>query len=127
MRIGLLEDDPVICEMLQEMLQTGGHIISAYQNGSEILTAFPSQELTALPPPFDLLLVDLILSGDISGEQVIHQVRMMFPYLPIVIISAVAASHLEAVTRRYPGIKSLQKPFRLRDLFATIGEYEHSL
>ena len=120
MRIGLLEDDLAICEMIQEMLQTNGHIVSAYQDGSDFLAALRLEEPTALPPPFDILFVDLILSGDITGEHVIHQVRMIYPDLPIVIISAVAASHLEAVIKRYPGVRALQKPFRLRDLFAAI-------
>ncbi len=120
MRIGLLEDDLAICEMIQEMLQTIGHIVSAYQDGSDILAALHLEEPTAIPPPFDILFVDLILSGDVTGEQVIHQVRMKCPDLPIVVISAVAASHLEAVTKRYPGVRALQKPFRLRDLFAAI-------
>ena len=120
MRIGLLEDDPAICEMMQEILETVGHIVSAYQDGSDILAALHLEEPTALPPAFDILLVDLILSGDITGEQVIHQVRMRYSDLPIVVISAVSSSHLEAVTKRYPGVKALRKPFKLRNLFAAI-------
>ncbi len=127
MRIGLLEDDPAICEMMQEMLQTAGHIVFAYHDGWDILAAFHLEEPTALPPPFDILFVDLILSGDITGEQVIHQVRMTYPYLPIVVISAVAASHLQAVARRYPGVRALQKPFKLRGLFAAIEGEKRSL
>jgi len=125
MRIGLLEDDPELCAMLNEMLEAGGHTVSAYLDGSEILAAFHLEEQTAQPSPFDILLVDLILSGDIDGEQVIHQVRMRYPDLPIVIISAVSSSHLETVTKRYPGIKALRKPFKLRNLFAVI-EGHHS-
>jgi DNA-binding response OmpR family regulator len=120
MRIGLLEDDAELCAMLKEMLETGGHTVSAYLDGSEILATFHLDEPKAFPPPFDVLLVDLILSGEIDGEQVIHQVRMRFSDLPIVVISAVTSSHLEAVTKRYPGVKALRKPFKLRNLFAVI-------
>jgi len=120
MKIGLLEDDPELCSMLKEMLETGGHIVSAYLDGSEFLAAFHPEKPTIFPPPFDILLVDLILPGDIDGEQVINQVRLIHPDLPIVVISAVASSHLQAITKRYPGVKALQKPFRLRDLFAVI-------
>ncbi len=128
MRIGLLEDDLAICEMMQEMLGTVGHSVSAYQDGSDILAALHlEEEPAALPPAFDILLVDLILSGDITGEQVIHQVRMIYPCLPIVVISAVAASQLQAVARRYPGVRALQKPFKLRDLFAAIEGEKRSL
>jgi two-component system OmpR family response regulator len=120
MRIGLLEDDPAICDMMQEMLQAAGHSVTAYQDGSDILATFHLEEPTALPPLFEILLVDLILPGDMTGEQVIHHVRMISPSLPIVVISAVATSHLQAVARRYPGVRALQKPFKLRDLFAVI-------
>ena len=120
MRIGLLEDDAELCAMLKEMLETGGHTVSAYLDGSEILAEFHLEEQMALLPPFDILLVDLILSGDIDGEQVIHQVRMRYSDLPIVVISAVTSLHLEAVIRRYPGVKALRKPFKLRNLFAAI-------
>ena len=120
MRIGLLEDDAELCTMLKEMLEAGGHSVSAYLDGSEILATFHLEEQMALLPPFDILLVDLILSGEIDGEQVIHQVRMRHSDLPIVVISAVTSSHLEAVIRRYPGVKALRKPFKLRNLFAAI-------
>lgn len=127
MRIGLLEDDTAICEMMQEMLQFGGHAVSTYNDGWDILAVLHLEEPTALPPPFDILFVDLLLSGDITGEQVIHQMRMIYPNLPIVVISAVAASHLQAVVRRYPGVRALQKPFKLRDLFAAIEGEKRSL
>src|SRR5713226_3130844 len=120
MRIGLLEDDAELCAMLKEMLEAGGHSVSAYLDGSEILATFHLDEPKAFPPPFDVLLVDLILSGEIDGEQVIHQVWMRYSDLPIVVISAVTSSHLEAVIRRYPGVKALRKPFKLLNLFAVI-------
>jgi DNA-binding response OmpR family regulator len=127
MRIGLLEDDPELCAMLKEMLGTGGHAVSVYHDGLDFLTALHLEEPTTLISPFDILLVDLIISGGIDGVQVIHQVRMKYPYLPIVVVSAVAPSHLEAVTRRYPGVRALQKPFKLRQLFAAIEGEESSL
>ena len=126
MRIGLLEDDPAICAMMQEMLEIVGHSVTAYQDGSDILATFHLEEPMALPPPFDRLFVDLILSGAMTGEHVIHQVRKTYPSLPIVVISAVAASHLQAVARRYPGVRALQKPFKLRDLLAAIEGEESS-
>ncbi len=127
MRIGLLEDDPEICVMLKEMLGTGGHAVSVYRDGLDILAALHLEEPTTLIAPFDRLLVDLILSGDIDGVQVIHHVRMKYPYLPIVVISAVAPSRLEAITKRYPAVKALQKPFKLRHLFAAIEGEESFL
>ena len=126
MRIGLLEDDPELCALFKEMLANSGHTVSIYRDGLAILAALHLEEPTTLISPFDVLLVDLILSGDIDGVQVIQQVRMKYPDLPIVVISAVTSSHLEAVTRQYPGVKTLQKPFKLRQLLAAIEGKESS-
>ena len=126
MRIGLLEDDPELCALFKEILANSGHAVSIYRDGLAILAALHLEEPTTLISPFDVLLVDLILSGDIDGVQVIQQVRMKYPDLPIVVISAVTSSHLEAVTRQYPGVKTLQKPFKLRQLLAAIEGKESS-
>ncbi len=126
MRIGLLEDDPELCALFKEMLANSGHAVSIYRDGLAILAALHLEEPTTLISPFDVLLVDLILSGDIDGVQVIQQVRMKYPDLPIVVISAVASSHLEAVTSHNPGVKALQKPFKLRQLLAAIEGKESS-
>ncbi len=126
MRIGLLEDVPERCALFKDMLANSGHAVSIYRDGLALLAALHLEEPTTLISPFDVLLVDLILSGDIDGVQVIQQVRMKYPDLPIVVISAVASSHLEAVTRQYPGVKTLQKPFKLRQLLAAIEGKESS-
>jgi DNA-binding response OmpR family regulator len=126
MRIGLLEDDPELCALFKEMLASSGHAVSIYHDGWDLLAALHLEEPTTLISPFDVLLVDLILSGDIDGVQVIQHVRMKYPDLPIVVISAVASSHLEAVTSHNPGVKALQKPFKLRQLLTAIEGKESS-
>ncbi len=55
--------------------------ITFYRDGLAILAALHLEEPTTLISPFDVLLVDLILSGDIDGVQVIQQVRMKYPDL----------------------------------------------
>ena len=92
MRIGLLEDVPELCAMFKEMLGNSGHAVSIYRDGLDILAALHLEEPTTLISPFDILLVDLILPGVIDGVQVIQQVRMKYPDLPIVVISAVASA-----------------------------------
>lgn len=120
MRIGLLEDNTELCAMFKEMLGNNGHAVSIYHNGVDLLAELHLEEPTSHLSPFDVLLVDLILSGDVDGVQVIQQVRMKYPDLPIIVISADVSSHLEAVTRTYPGVKALRKPFKMRQLLAAI-------
>lgn len=121
MRIGVLEDDPALCVMVQEMLEIKGHTISTYHDGAALVRALQQEEPADLLPPFDLLLVDLILPGTLSGEQVIAHVRRTYSTLPLVILSAAPSSQLEDVLRSYAGVKALRKPFKLRNLHAAIA------
>jgi len=70
--------------------------------------------------PFDVLLVDLLLQGEISGVQVMAQMHQYFPDLPMVIISAVSAEDLVNVKRIYPQVQIIHKPFTTPDLLAAL-------
>ncbi len=127
MRIGILEDDPGILQMLQEMLETVGYEVSTYDNGLDILAALMAENPAALLPQFDVLLIDLFVPGEIAGIQVIHQARALYPNLHIVVISAASSQDLQTVQIRYPGVAVMQKPFKLRNLLAAIQISENLL
>lgn len=123
MRIGVIEDNPSISGLLKERLELAGHEVLLYREGWTFLEQHLSvEELAPLPTPFDVILVDLLLPGGVSGVQIISEARKDFPDLRIVVISAVPSWDLENVTRSYPGVKALQKPFTLRDLITAIEE-----
>ena len=127
MRIGILEDEPGISTMLQEMLETSGYEVFTYNRGLDILAALMAEEATSLLPQFDVLLIDLFIPGEIAGAQVIHQVKTLYPDLHIVVISAASLQDLQTVQRRYPGVKVLPKPFKMRALLAAIEQQENLL
>lgn len=120
MKIGVLEDDPNICEVLTVMLEQNHHVVSIYQRGWDILDAVFFEESAVIPQPFDILLVDLLLQGEISGVQVIAQMRQSFPHMPIVVISAVSSQDLDNVKRMYPQVQIIQKPFTMDVLLAAL-------
>ncbi len=120
MNIGAVEDDPRISEILTIALEQSHHVVSMYQRGWDILDAVFFAEPAANAQPFDILLVDLLLQGEISGIQVIAQMRQSFPHLPIVVISAVSSQDLENVRRMYPDIQMIQKPFTMDVLLAAL-------
>ena len=120
MRIGVLEDDAAICDVLTEILERKHHTVSIYQQGWDIFDAVFFEESVVSPLPFDVLLVDLLLQGEISGVQVIAQMHQFFPNLPIVIVSAVSAEDLVNVKRIYPQVQIIHKPFTTSDLLAAL-------
>lgn len=115
MKIGVIEDDPGISGLLKELLELHNHTVSLYKYGWDMLEVMARDEQKQ-QAPFDILLVDLLLPGSISGIQVISHAVQFFPSLPIVVISAVAAPDLENVKRMYPQVHVLQKPFKLAHL-----------
>lgn len=120
MRVGILEDDPAVCGLLHETLERFGHAACIYRDGWDFLAQFLTEELTPPPRPFDAVLIDLILPGAVTGLEALQQIRMTYPDLPIVVISAVPYLNLEVIKDAYPGVKTLQKPFKLRDLLTAI-------
>src|SRR5579863_1759917 len=120
MKIGVLEDDPMICNVLTEILELDHHAVSIFRRGWDILYATFFEEVAVNPLPFDVLLVDLLLEGEISGVQVIAQMHRSFPNLPVIVISAVSSNDLENVQRMYPHVQVIRKPFSIEVLRAAL-------
>ena len=121
MRIGVLEDDPAICNILQEFLSLNGHEVTIYDHGVDLLAEVMGEEITGLVSPFDILIIDLLLPSDTTGLQVIQQVRMFRPHVPIVVISAASLQDLKDIQLRYSGVEALHKPFKIRDVLAAVA------
>jgi len=113
MRVGLLEDDIAIQEMLYLVLQDEGYIVSNYPNADACLQALL---LSEGGPPIDLLIVDWRLNGSISGTEVIQQIRQQpqLRMLPIILTTAAAFGDTEELKRQH--VAFLEKPFAVDDM-----------
>jgi DNA-binding response OmpR family regulator len=120
LRIGLLEDNAGICDMLQEALTLAGHHVSIYSKPTTFLAAVIPKHAPTTPASFDLLIIDLLLPETISGLQVIHSVKMLYPDLPVIVISAASHFYIVAALEALPGVKAFRKPFKVSDLLAAI-------
>src|SRR5712664_4215188 len=115
MRIGILEDDPVVRGTLYELLEYAGNTPTAYARGIELIDEVILDENTPILDVLDLVIVDMKLP-DISGVQVIDTLEKIYPQLPIIIISGGTLKYLGNLKERYPQIDLLQKPFKFGDL-----------
>jgi two-component system, OmpR family, response regulator len=123
MRIAVLDDNLNIGEMLQQGLELVGYTVVVYSSSSKLLTDINAEEPKTTSAPFDLIIVDLHLSEGISGVEVIHRARTIFPDLPAILISAASSWEIEAASRAMPTVKVLRKPFKLSTILAITKEF----
>jgi len=118
LQIGLLEDNPSLVEWLTTTLEMAGHDVHVYRDGPSLLARLFATDSTPPALPFDLLLVDLFLPGEMTGWDVINCVRTAIPpeKLPIIVVSGASLSQLDQVQASHPDIPVLQKPYQVRRL-----------
>lgn len=116
MRIGLLEDDNAIQEMLSLVLQDEGYIVTIYPTAEACLNALinPAQPQTS--SPIDLLIVDWRLAGSVPGTEVIHTLRSnpSFDSLPIILTTAATIHNTDELQDLHVAL--LEKPFAVDDI-----------
>lgn len=80
MRLALLDDDPILLDLLQAMAQSGGHACHTFASGAALLKALRRDS-------FDLLIVDWHLP-DMDGPQVVRAAReLVGPQIPILFVT----------------------------------------
>jgi two-component system chemotaxis response regulator CheY len=121
MHISLLEDDTAIQEMLQLVLQDEGHSVTVYPTAEACLKALVAAAESQAPSP-DLLIVDWLLPGLVSGTQVIQEIRRIprYQFLPIILTTAATFTDPEALQSL--GVTLLEKPFAIDDMMKLIRD-----
>lgn len=125
MRIGLLEDDLAIQEMLRLLLQGEGHEVIIYSGAQDCLAGLCETGAVTQEP--DLLLVDLRLAKSTSGLAVIEQIRLTphLKSLPIILMTASAALSRQELERLQVAL--LPKPFDVDEVMRLINELTNQL
>lgn len=123
MKIAIVEDNPVIPEVLTAMLRVGGYQSEVFDTGTSLLPVLLADD----PPPYDLLILDYLLPGGVSGLDILeavhqHPSRKTFP---IILISAAERGILDQVETMYPDVPILRKPFASRSLLSLIEQLTH--
>lgn len=113
MRILIAEDDDRLRSLLERALRESGYVVDAYANGEDVLFA---AETSAV----DLVILDIMLAGTMSGVDVCRRIREQERQVPILLLTA-----LDSPKHRVAGLDSgaddyLTKPFHLSELLARV-------
>lgn len=108
MRILVVEDEPMVAEVLAEAIKAAGCEVLVALDGTEALGVLAAT-------PVDGVFMDLVMPG-LSGLSVLAQIRNRHPLLPVVIISGHGAGEIAAKARELGAVAVLEKPSTLAQL-----------
>lgn len=110
-RIMVVDDDPLICHLLQYQLGGAGYQVSTAKDGRDALRRIPTDRP-------DLVLLDVVMPN-MSGWDVCRQIRTRST-VPIIMLTA-RSSESDVVTGLSGGADDyISKPFSLRHLQARV-------
>ncbi len=110
--IHIIDDEPIIHEVLNELLTSEGYTTEHSYGGEEALKKFAHQE-------YGLILLDLLMPG-MDGIEVLRQLKKIDPHTIIIIITAYASVESAISAMKTGAFDYIQKPFKHDELILTI-------
>ncbi|HXI03435.1 MAG TPA: HD domain-containing phosphohydrolase [Candidatus Saccharimonadales bacterium] len=111
-RILIVDDEPVIREVLQERLSGAGFACQTARNSAEALKQVRGN-------PFDVVLSDIAMPGG-DGISLLRQIKLEQPDLDVVMLTGVIDVETAIRAIRLGASDYLTKPFNLEDVLLTI-------
>lgn len=111
-RILVVDDDPEMRALLQDVLQNEGYEVGEAKDGAEAVLALRAKR-------YDVILMDKNMPGP-SGLDLLPGLRRVCPQSPVILMTAFGdvPSYMEAMEKG--AVEFLFKPFRMEELKAAI-------
>jgi len=110
--IHIIDDEPIIHEVLGDLLTTEGYQVESSLDGEEALGKYS-------PDSCDLVLLDLLMPG-MNGIEVLKRIKKIDPQAVIIIITAYASVESAISAMKMGAFDYIQKPFKHDELLLTI-------
>ena len=114
-RIFILDDEEMIRDLLSETFAQAGYELDTAMNGREALLKLEKAR-------FDLLITDLRLP-DISGMEVLDEVREKYPEMGVIMITAFGSIKNAVRAMKSGAFDYITKPFNLDEIELVVGKY----
>jgi len=110
--IHVIDDEPVIRDVLEQLLQAEGYDVTLSESGEAALSKFADHG-------FDLVLLDLLMPGR-GGLEILPEIKKIQPSTIVIIITAYASVESAIQAMKIGAYDYVQKPFKHGDLLLTI-------
>jgi two-component system, chemotaxis family, chemotaxis protein CheY len=116
-RILVIDDEDMIRQLVKEMLEVEGYIVTTAANGKEGLQLYQRE----LP---DLIITDIFMP-EMEGLETIRTLQRDSSKVKIIAISGGGERGMISFlshAKRFGALRTLQKPFSRQDLLTSVGE-----
>jgi len=114
-----VEDESLSRRAFAQILRSKGYQVAEAQNGVEALEVLNTGTEVLTKKAFDLVITDLVLPG-LHGVNLIHQIRAMWPNMPIIVTSGYLSDGPGKVILE-GFAEFIQKPIDPAALIAAVG------
>ena len=116
-RILVIDDEDLIREVVKEMLEAEGYVVSTAANGREGLRLYRKE-------PADLIITDIFMP-EMEGLETIRELLRSSPKVKIVAISGGGEKGMLSFlshAKRFGAVQTLEKPFSREELLTIVSE-----
>jgi two-component system response regulator PilR (NtrC family) len=110
--IHVIDDEPVIHDVLGQLLTSEGYEVEMSSSGEEALEKFSPQSC-------DVILLDILMPG-LDGIEVLRRIKKIDPVAAVIMITAYGSVESAIAAMKIGALDYIQKPFKHDDLLLTI-------
>lgn len=111
-KIGIVDDEKDILELIDVNLKNSGFKTYLFENGESAIKTLEKEDM-------DLMIVDLMLP-DIDGFELVKIIKSKYPSIPVIILTAKGSEIDKIVGFEIGGDDYIVKPFSVRELIARV-------
>ena len=119
-RILVMDDEPVVLDVVREMLLYLGHDVETASDGEEAIRAY--QTAMAAGRHFDAVILDLTVPGAMGGKEAVAHLLQLDPALKALVSSGYASDSTVSEFKAYGFSGVLSKPYTLQDIEKAVAE-----
>jgi len=108
-RILLMDDEEMICEIATEMLESIGHTVESVADGEAALRVY--EQAIEDGKPFDVVIMDLTIRGGVGGKEAVVDILRIDPHAKVIVSSGYAADPVMANYADYGFTGVIAKPY----------------
>ena len=125
LRVLLMDDEEMLLVMSTQMLASMGHETTVATDGTQAVELY--RQALADGRPFDVTLMDLTIPGGMGGKEAGRIILELNPQAIMIASSGYSNDPIMANPRQYGFTESIAKPYKLKELAATIARVLPSL